>query len=112
MRLLLLLRNGVFVSIVLGAMMHPTDLRAVDRGCQGEDSYGQTNSYGAYYCSGSNDCCESAGIPQDFSDTVQAFCEDYGGPNWDESYWDAEVWSSSMCAGVVIHCACDPLPRN
>jgi hypothetical protein len=102
-------RNVLFGLLMLGwAVTYSTGVRAADWGCAGEDSYGQTEPHGPFYCQGSEDCCLSALAPN-FSETVETFCEPYyGGPNWTRSTWEASSHSETVCAGLIIFCVCGP----
>jgi hypothetical protein len=103
------MKNVAFVLFVgAWALTHGVNARAIDRGCIGEDSYGESPA-GNVFCSGVDDCCGSAWATDGY-DTVNAFCEDYGGPDMENSYYEGGP-SGSQCSSFVIHCVCIPLPR-
>ena len=103
-------RNVAFLLLVAAwFVMNPGPLRATDLGCDGEDGVGSTPPSGPYYCSGSEGCCETAWEVNRF-DTLEPFCEPYGGVDWSASYWTAGVSAPDYCSGFVIECRCIPLP--
>lgn len=107
-----LIRNLSFLVLLgLWIALPPSSVFATDLDCEGEDQYGSTQPQHPTYCSGQNNCCDYL-WDLHAEDTIEAFCWDYGGPDWESpmNYYDASSSSSSQCLDFVIHCACLPGP--
>ena len=105
------MRNIAFAVLVGVWLLTPNgSVLATDLGCEGEDGVGSTGSYGPYFCQTSQSCCDAV-WDNNASDTLEPFCEPYGGPDWGLSNWTADTSTQTTCDGFVINCFCTPPPR-